>query len=147
MGPLVIESISSCPEYLQLSRHLYLSGVPTVLESTSSCPKYLRCREHLQLSNSRKYLHMPRAVNQSTSSCRGDLQIVGNISVCQEQLSGEPRLVEGTSNSGTCREQLSGVPRVVEGTSNSQKYLRLPEQLSGVPRVVEGTSISQKYLL
>ena len=42
MGSLVIESTSSCPEYLQLSRHLYLSGVPTVLESTSSCPKYLR---------------------------------------------------------------------------------------------------------
>ena len=137
MGSLVIWSTSSCLEYLQLS------GVPTVVWSTYSyrgtsiCLEYQQfsrappvvrstfgSREHLQLSNSRKYLHMPRAVNQSTSSCRGDLQIVGNISVCQEQLSGVPRVVEGTSNSGTCREQLSGVPRVVEGTSISQKYLR-----------------------
>ena len=59
MGSLVIESTSSCPEYLQLSRHLYLSGVPTVLESTSSCPKYVgsmvvestySCPKYLQLS-------------------------------------------------------------------------------------------------
>ena len=55
MGSLVIESTSSCPQYLQLSRHLYLSGVtnssrehlqlsevPTVVESTYSCPKYLQ---------------------------------------------------------------------------------------------------------
>ena len=78
---------SSCPGHL--------SGVPTVLQSTSSCPKYLRlsrvplvvestsiCREHLQLSkvppfvestsSCPKYLHLSRAppVVQSTFSCR-----------------------------------------------------------------------------
>ena len=118
MGSLVIESTSSGPEYLQLSRaplfvwstnssreHLQLSEVPTVVESTSSCPIVGVYPEYLKLS-------------------RGP-PIVGSISVCQEQLSGVPRLVEGASNSRNCREQLSGVPRVVEGTSNSQKYLRL----------------------
>ena len=151
MGSLVIESTSSCPgtysyrgtsiclEYQQFSR------APPVVRSTYGC------REHLQLSNSRKYLHMPRAVNQSTSSCRGDLQIVGNISVCQEQLSRVPRLVEGTSNSGTCREQLSGVPRVVEGPPIVRSISVCREQLSGVPRVVEGPpsvrsiSVSQEH--
>ena len=99
MGSLVIESTSSGPEYLQLSRaplfvwstnssreHLQLSEVPTVVESTSSCPTVGVYPEYLELS-------------------RGP-PIVGSISVCQEQL--------------------SGVPRLVEGTSNSQKYLRLP---------------------
>ena len=92
--------ISSHREYLQLSE------LPTVVESTSSCPIVGVYPEYLELS-------------------RGP-PIVGSISVCQEQLSGVPRLVEGTSNSRTCREQLSGLPRVVEGTSNSHKYLRLP---------------------
>ena len=63
MGSLVIESTSSGPEYLQLSRaplfvwstnssreHLQLSEVPTVVESTSSCPIVGVYPEYLELS-------------------------------------------------------------------------------------------------
>ena len=126
MGFLVIESTSSGPEYLQLSRaplfvwstnssreHFQLSKVPIIVESTSICLEYF------QLSNSRKYLRMPGAVIQSTSSCRGDLQwsevspFAGSSHPEYLELSRGPPIVGSIS---VCREQLSGVPRVVEGT-------------------------------
>ena len=64
---------SSCPGHL--------SGVPTVLQSTSSCPKYLQLSKVppvvQRTSSCREYLQLSRAspVVQSTSICREHLQL------------------------------------------------------------------------
>ena len=92
--------------------------------------------------------------------------IVGSISVCQEQLSGVPRLVEGTSDSRKYLRLPGAVlwrgPPIVGLAENSYpEYLELSrgppsvrsisvtqkrEQLSKGPPVVESTYSCPKYL-
>ena len=126
-APPVVQSTSSCPKYLQLSR------VPPVVESISSCPKYL-------------HLSRTPPVVQSTSSCREHHQsevspLARSTSSCPKclQLSRGPPIAGSIS---VCREQLSGVPRVVEGTSISRKYLHQP----GARAVVQSTSTCREHL-
>ena len=117
----VVESTSSCPEYLQLSKaptvvqsiynyqkSLQLSGLPTAVESIFSC------REHLQLSK------VPPAV-ESTSTCPTYLQ-----------LSRTPPVVECTSN-GPKYLQLSRASPVVDNTYSCREHF----QLSKVPSVLQ----------
>ena len=105
-APPFVESTSSCPKYLQLSRtpsvgsisvsqeREQLSKVPSVVEGTS---------------NSRKYLRLPGAVIRSTSSCRGDLHqsevspSARSTSSCPKylHLSRAPPVVQSTFS---CRE-------------------------------------------
>ena len=84
-------------------------------------------------------------------SRRPPIDVVGSISVCQEQLSEVPRVVEGTSNSrkylrlagavirgtsscqGTSIIQKPGARAVIQSTSSCREHL----QLSKVPSVVE----------
>ena len=125
--PTVVESTSSCRE------HLHLSRAPPVVQSTSICPKYL-------------HLSTAPPVVQSTSSCREHHQsevspLARSTSSCPKclQLSRGPSIVGSIS---VCREQLSGVPRVVEGTSISRKYLHQP----GARAVVQSTSTCREHL-
>ena len=144
--PTVLQSTSSCPKCLRLSR------APPFVESTSSCPKYLQLSKVPpvveSISSCPKYLHLSRAppVVQSTSSCREHHQsevslLARSTSSCPKclQLSRGPPIVGSIS---VCREQLSGVPRVVEGTSISRKYLYQP----GARAVVQSTSTCREHL-
>ena len=64
------------------------------------------------------------------------------INVCVVSPDPNPRGLPMVGSISVCREQLSGVPRVVEGTSISGKYLRQP----GARAVVQSASICREHL-
>ena len=60
--------------------------------------------------------------------------MVGSISVCREQLSGVPRVVEGTSISGKYLRQ-PGARAVVQSASSCREHL--PDSTSSCPKYLQ----------